>query len=270
QLAERRLRDEFDSTKHIISAFDVPKHWPRFRAVDHGLVHPAACVWAAISPAGDLFIYGEYLRTGRVPTQICADIVEKSGNTLVKIGDYANPKTSMVYSRFQEQQTGTKFQWTVFDGKAFNSPTGDSGLPLSKIYDLAGLRMKKGSGQVCDYYVPILKEWFVINNEKKHFETGEPGAPRIYIFDTCPEFIKGIKRWIWTRRRNNSEESKKMSPTKKDDDLMDCMKILIQANPCYIGSATMADVELYPGLDDSRDSNARLKTNAVVDSITGY
>jgi len=50
--------DEWNSNIHIIEPFDIPEHWSLFRSVDHGDKHPAACLWGAMSPAGDLFFIG--------------------------------------------------------------------------------------------------------------------------------------------------------------------------------------------------------------------
>ena len=261
--------DEWDSKKHVIEPFEIPSHWPRFRAVDHGDKHPAAAIWAAISPAGDLFIYRDYLRTGRVPSQICKDIIELSGNQRDLIGSYSNPRNDMIYSRYKEHQTGERYQWTVFDARAFSTNSADSGLPLAKIYGFAGLQMKKGSGHNSEHYVPLIKEWFVLDQSKKHFVTREDGAPRLYVFATCTDFIRTVKRWVWVDRKTSSADRlSKESPTKKDDDLMDCCKILLQANPRYRGAVKPSDGAYYEDIDESEQG--KLITNVVIDPITGY
>lgn len=261
--------DEWDSSKHVIAPFEIPSHWSRFRALDHGSVHPAACLWGAMSPAGDLFLYRDYLRTGRVPTQIAKDVIELSGNSRKLIGNYQNPKNEQLYSKYEEIQCGEAFQWTVFDARAFSSDSSGEGLTLSKLYGLAGLKVKQGSGHDAEHYVPIIKEWFVIDPEKPHFVTGENGAPRIYVFNTCTDFIKTIKRWVWVERKTkNTERLAKESPTKKDDDLMDCCKILIQAKPIFRGNVRMSDQSYYKNLDEYEPD--RLKTNVVVDPLSGY
>lgn len=261
--------DEWDSSLHVIEPFDIPDHWTRFRGVDHGDQHPAAALWAAISPAGDLFFYRDYLQVGRVPTQIADDIIRLSGNRREKVGSYENPKNGLIYSRFKEIMSGESYQWTVFDARAFSTKSAGDGIPLAKLYDMAGLHMKQGSGKDSDHYVPILKEWFKIDYDKMHFVTGKPGAPRVYVFNTCQEFIKGIKRWVWTERKSKSTERlAKESPTKKDDDLMDCMKLIIQANPRFVGNPRMGDSKYYDFINEYEDQ--KILSNRIYNKLTGY
>jgi len=229
------------------------------------------CLFAAMSPAGDLFIYREYLRTGRVPTQICKDVIEMSGNKRRLIGQYNNPRSEQIYNKYEEVQCGEAFQWTVFDARAFSMNSAGDGIPLSKIYGFAGLKLKKGSGYDSDHYVPILKEWFVVDMQKKHFVTKELGAPRVYVFNTCTDFIKTIKRWVWVDRKTSSTARfARESPTKKDDDLMDCCKLLIQAKPKFRGNPRMLDNKFYDGLGDEDEADEKLITNRPIDPMSGY
>jgi len=261
--------DEWDSTKHVIEPFDIPTHWPRFRGIDHGDKHPAACLWGAVSPAGDLFFYRDWLRTGLVASQCAKEIIEASGNTRKRVGSYRNPKTDMVYDRYQEVNKSESYQWSVFDARAFSSGNPESGILLSKLYEMAGLKVKQGSGKDSDHYVPILKEWFVVDPDKKHFITKEPGAPRVYVFSTCVEFIRTIKRWTWAERKTKSTDRlAKESPIKKDDDLCDCMKLIIQKGPKYRGSARISDSKYYDFLDDYEDEER--SSYRPLNSITNY
>lgn len=53
----------------IVEHFDPPRHWPRYRAIDHGLNSPCCCLWitanidsapiGGVSP-GALYVYKEY------------------------------------------------------------------------------------------------------------------------------------------------------------------------------------------------------------------
>jgi hypothetical protein len=262
--------DEWDTAKHVIEPFDIPPHWSRFRANDHGSQHPAACLWGAMSPAGDLFLYRDWLKTGLVASQCAKEIVEHSGNKRRLIGSYRNPTTDQMYDRYEEVESNESYQWTVFDPRAFSAKQSESGLLLSKIYKLAGLDVKKASGADCDHYVPILKEWFVIDNDKKHFVTGEFGAPRVYVFNTCQDTIKTIKRWIWVERKTKSTERlAKESPTKNDDDLCDCLKYMIQKNPQFRGNARISDNQYYDGIDEYENESYQ-PAFVPQDRTTGY
>jgi hypothetical protein len=259
--------DEWNSDVHVIEPCDIPKHWTRVRGIDHGDKHPAACLWAAVSPGGDVFFYRDYLRTGRVVDQICEDIIEGSGNTRKKIGEYRNPRTNIAYNRYEEEFKKEAIAWNVFDARAFSGKHHD--MKLSKFYGLHGLRMRQGSGHDSDTYVPILKQWFALDPNKKHFVTGEMGAPRVYVFNTCDNFIRTIKRWVWKERKTRGDQPlAKSSPTKKDDDLCDCMKLILQENPRYIGSPNLGDKEHYDFLDDF--SETKFDVGRPQDRLSGY
>jgi hypothetical protein len=134
---------------------------------------------------------------------------------------------------------------------------------------MCGLKVKKASGKDSDSYVPLLKEWFFVHPDKQHFTTGEMGAPRVYVFNTCTDFIKTIKRWVWVERKTKSTaRMAKESPTKEDDDLMDCLKYMIQANPKYVGNPKRIDGDFYDDIDDFVGDKRRVyrPTNG----LTGY
>jgi len=96
------------------------------------------------------------------------------------------------------------------------------------------------------------------------------GAPRVYVFDTCVDFIRTIKRWVWVERKTKSTERlAKESPTKTDDDLCDCMKLMIQAKPMFRGNARMSDREFYEDMVEGSGSRM-VKPTRIIDRLTGY
>jgi len=262
--------DEWNPAVHLVDPFDIPANWSLCRGIDHGIKHPMATLWGAISPAGDLFIYREYLKTGCVISQNTTNIVEKSGNKTKVIGQYNNPKNGLTYDKCEEVFSSERYEWSVFDGRAFSQTDTSSGLTLAKLYSMSGLKMVQGSGQKCEIYVPIVKEWFVVDFNKKHYITGKSGAPRIYIFNSCKNFIRQIRGWTWEERktRGNSDD-KKESPSKKDDDLMDCLKLMLQKGPRFTGKISMMDRARYQGIvmDDEEEE---VQTRTGRDPISGY
>jgi len=64
------------------------------------------------------------------------------------IGTYNNPKNDMIYNRYEEVQCGESYQWNVFDARAFSTNSSGDGITLAKLYDLAGLHMKKGAVRI--------------------------------------------------------------------------------------------------------------------------
>jgi hypothetical protein len=52
----------FSRTKHVAPLRYQPA-WPMYRAIDFGFVNPFVCLWMQVSPAGDVYVLKEYLRS---------------------------------------------------------------------------------------------------------------------------------------------------------------------------------------------------------------
>ena len=76
--AEGAVYDEFDSTIHVIEAFDIPADWRRLRVVDFGFVHPFVCQWWAQDPDGRLYLYREIHHTKRLVEDHAREILYHS------------------------------------------------------------------------------------------------------------------------------------------------------------------------------------------------
>lgn len=50
---------EFDRSVHVCAPFSIPNNWRRFRAADWGYSSPACCLWFAIDPDNNLYVYRE-------------------------------------------------------------------------------------------------------------------------------------------------------------------------------------------------------------------
>lgn len=54
------FNDEPANAQHVIDAFDIPKWWPRFLAIDWGYSAMTVALWGALSPDDRLYVYREY------------------------------------------------------------------------------------------------------------------------------------------------------------------------------------------------------------------
>lgn len=64
--AEGVIWGSFDPARHIVDPFPVPDSWPRFWAVDFGMVHPFVWQAWAVDPDGRLFCYRQLQMTKRI------------------------------------------------------------------------------------------------------------------------------------------------------------------------------------------------------------
>ncbi len=50
----------WDQQKHVIQPFEIPAHWPRWRALDWGYSNPFCCLWLTRDPdTGRIYVYRE-------------------------------------------------------------------------------------------------------------------------------------------------------------------------------------------------------------------
>lgn len=66
------------------------KEWSIFRVIDPGVNNPCGCLFIAVKPNGDKYIYDEYAVAGRTIAGNSRAIIEQTGNKLV-INTYIDP-----------------------------------------------------------------------------------------------------------------------------------------------------------------------------------
>ena len=50
---------EFSESRNVVAPFEIPYGWRKYRAIDYGLDR-LVCLWIAITPDGDAYVYREY------------------------------------------------------------------------------------------------------------------------------------------------------------------------------------------------------------------
>ena len=64
---------EFQATRHVISPFEIPPGWRKYRTIDYGL-DQLACLWIAIAPNGNSYVYREFCKSNLTISQASAEI----------------------------------------------------------------------------------------------------------------------------------------------------------------------------------------------------
>ena len=65
---------EFDRSKHVIEAFEIPQNWVKFRACDYGYGSYTGVLWFAVSPDEQLIVYRE-MYVSKVTATDLADMI---------------------------------------------------------------------------------------------------------------------------------------------------------------------------------------------------
>ena len=74
-----------------------------------------------------------------------------------------------------------------------------------------------------------ITELLVPDPEHKHPITGRPGAPHLYAYNSCPNFIREIEGYKW--KRVKASENYKEEPVDKDDHHMDGLNGFFTSRP---------------------------------------
>lgn len=166
---------EFNTARHVIAPFEIPKHWLRYRSADWGSARPFAVHWWAVSdgelaaiPRGAIVCYREWY--GMKPGQ---------PNTGVKLT--AEEVADGILDR---QADGETIGMSVIDPAAFAS---DGGPSIAE--RMAGRKVhfhpadNKRVGKL-----GALGGWDLLRHRLK----GEDGRPMIYFFSTCVHTIRTL------------------------------------------------------------------------------
>ena len=187
----------YNGAKHLIPPFDIPAHWPRFRAMDWGQRSPACCLWLAVDPdSGKHYVYREWYERERTIEEIAAAVKGLSGTE--------------------------RYALTVLDPSCWNREGHKDGLgnhyTKALIYQQNGLPVVKAMNDV------------QVGIDRVKQLLGRPGEePHLYFFDgKTPNLVREILDWPWTEVSHGVQITGGNLPDKPDkkhdDHALDCLR----------------------------------------------
>ena len=189
----------------------IPNYWLRYRAIDHGVRNPTACLFAAVSPSGTVYIYDEYYSPAATVQEHAEAIKRKS--------------------------QGQAFVYTVIDPSAFNKE-GTSGVSAAHVYTQEGIPVIKCSQRNYAAGIPVVKKYLTeIDPETKR--------PKLQILaGRCPNLIREFKEYIWHEvpLRRHRVKNPPDKPRKYNDHALDALRYLLVTHPAPTPMVTM-DIE---------------------------
>lgn len=161
--------------RHVIAPFEIPDHFPRWRAMDYGFVHPTAVYWFAQDPdTGRVFVYRELHKSGLTDRQQARRIVAMTPSGERIWFTYASP--DMWARKNMEDKVTTSAQEFLAEGVMLTRANNDR-LEGKRAIDRA-------------------------------LADGPDGKPMLQVFSTCTQLIRTIPLLI--RDENNPEDVQKM------------------------------------------------------------
>lgn len=209
-----QVYDEFTIKHHVISPFNIPKHWTRVLGIDHGFRNPAAAVMLAVDGDGNVYVTNEFYNKEWLIKEIVNGKGDEPG-LLQMVGDI-------------------KLEVAAID-------------PSTKAVRSEGVKKHGLVQKYSDYdtYCEYLPDDFPLicgNNEvsagldrcKSYFKIDTlTSKPRLFIFDTCKHLIDEIQSYRWAELPENTQglRNKKESVYKFNDHLVDALRYAIMTRP---------------------------------------
>jgi hypothetical protein len=218
--------DDWDRSVHMIEPFEVPEWWTFMRYHDHGRKEPNAAILVAINENEDYFIVNEwYGRDKEISENAVGIIREMTGNDITE-------------DSFGKQEVMSRLDIvrTISDPRSLSKALDNSQRTIQEEYAAAGLDLSHGSGQPPEKLVGLVGELLRLDPNRNHYASRQPGAPKVYVFDTCREFIKEVEGWRMRKVRvgGASGIGVREKPEPKNDHLMTCFMLLAEDRPMYL------------------------------------
>lgn len=207
---------EFNPMVHICEPPRIGNNWMRYFAIDPHPRTPTACLWLAVDPLGNHWIYDELWLKDMDVEQIAHCIHAQEGELPPRLRfiDPAMDKDNELAGGFNIRKELARYG--IFCQRANN----DTDLGKSRI------RM-------------ALKPKYV-----HKFGTE---VPQLRVSRKCPQTIYEFQHYIWgERKRKDTGMSEKNQAKKANDHFMDCLRYIYNADPKYIGDEYEEEI-VYEG-----------------------
>lgn len=198
----RDLPDHYEDRigTHVIAPFEIPRHWRIYRSFDWGYAKPFSCGWWAIDQEGVAYRIKEFYgcRKDRPdtglempPSEVFAEIARQE--------------------REDPMLRGKKI-FGVADPAIWNRQTGDSVADEAARH---GIYFDRGDNE-------RIAGWSQVHERLKF---NKHGRPRLYVFNTCRDFIRTFPGLVYSEKTVEDVESL------SEDHIADECRYFCMANP---------------------------------------
>ena len=191
---------EWSNDVHVVPPFAVPPFWHRIRGLDYGFAAPFCCLWGAIDPDGNIWIYREAYSKGLTATEQGKVVVERS---TMRDGEAVRPE---------------KIDYSVADPSIWNR-TG-TGLSIAQQYQAAGLHCRKAMNARVDGWSRV-RDWLRASPDPANPRFG----PTLRVFSTCENLIRTLPLMIFDDTHPEDLD------TNLEDHAADALRYLLMSRP---------------------------------------
>jgi hypothetical protein len=219
-LRGKLVYEEWNPEIHVVNPCSIPFDWTIIHAVDPGLVNPCAMLWAAVKPDGDIVFFDEYYVAEKTIKEHASAVRQKEGQMRVNwriIDSAAYIREQVAFSHGTGPQTIAE-QWES-EGFYFHKGSRNEELGITKVHEYLKFMPELGK---------------TVHN------------PRLTVFSNLVWFRWEIEKWKYPEQSPVMEEKK--NPVEKGEDkdnhLMDCMRLILQENPTFLGATSIRPIRI--------------------------
>lgn len=184
----REFRDDPDHYidhryTHVIEPFSIPAHWRIYRSFDWGYSKPFSVGWWAVDQEGIAYRVKEWYGCRRNEPDVGLEM------------DMSDVAAEIKRVEREDPVFRGKHIQGVADPAIWNRQTGES---IAEIAERQGVYFEKGDHERIAGLAQV--------HERLKF--GKDGRPRLYVFNTCRDFIRTIPSLIYDERRVEDVDSR--------------------------------------------------------------
>ena len=192
-LYEGQYFAEWRKDQHVVTPFEIPEAWPKFRSIDvSGRNGITSCHWYALDHHGNVWVYREHYASGMDSDQHADRICELSGDE--------------------------EYPYTVIDSSAFDKAGYSE--TMVEIYERHGVRGFIRSTK------SRLTGWDIVH---QYLRWDENTKPRLRVFSTCVNMIRTIPSLV--HDTNNIQDLDTRGEDHASDDLRYFLQTLRDFKP---------------------------------------
>ena len=170
---EGQFFDTWDERVHTYRPFEIPKDWPRFRAIDWGYSDHFCCLWFAVGPNNHVYVYREFYRRRLTDPEYCFFI-----------------KTLSKYQDGKDEEIG----YTVGDPNSFGTEIQEFGVTRFETFATHGVSVIPADNSRVEGWTRI-REYI-----NPHFYQGQQVA-WLHISQDCPNLIRTLPALVHHDRK---------------------------------------------------------------------
>ncbi|MEN6471354.1 MAG: phage terminase large subunit [Clostridiaceae bacterium] len=213
---------EFSRQKHVVTPFEIPKWWKRFRSVDWGYNDPCAVLWHAVGPEGRVFTYRELY-----VTRVRADEAAR---------------------RIKALSEGENISYTVASpdmwqkrGALLKSEGGFEGESIAELFSLSGVSVTPADNA-------RVAGW---QRVRFYLADAPDGMPRLSIFPSCENLIRTLPALTYDRYdREDAADGEDHAP--------ESLRYALMSRPGLSAQAAQRKKPLYDPLSEAAPSGGFL------------